>query len=301
MKLTGLHLLLTFKCTNECDHCFIWGSPGQSGTMTINKIDDILNQAKDTGSINSIYFEGGEPFIYYAVLLRSIIKAVELGFTAGLVTNGYWATGKEDAMEWLRPLKGRISDLTISSDIYHWDKSLEEFAQNTRLAADELGIPIGYIKIAQPENTDSGKVVGKLPAGESMVMYRGRASENLIQYAEFKPFEVFTNCPHEDFINPDRLHVDPFGNLHICQGISIGNMFDEPLEDICAGYIPENHQVIGPLVKGGPLELAKKYNITPEKKYADACHFCFEVRKKLLNKFPDILTPLQAYQVVGES
>ena len=31
MKLTGLHLLLTYQCVLECDHCFVWGSPWQKG------------------------------------------------------------------------------------------------------------------------------------------------------------------------------------------------------------------------------------------------------------------------------
>lgn len=58
MKLTGLHLLLTYQCTFECDHCFVWGSPFQNGVMTLNNVRDILRQAKETGTIESIYFEG---------------------------------------------------------------------------------------------------------------------------------------------------------------------------------------------------------------------------------------------------
>ncbi len=34
MKLTGLHLLLTYKCIYECDHCFVWGSPRQTHSLT---------------------------------------------------------------------------------------------------------------------------------------------------------------------------------------------------------------------------------------------------------------------------
>ncbi len=300
MKLTGLHLLMTFKCTNECDHCFIWGSPRQSGTMTIENIRNILHQAKDTKTINSIYFEGGEPFLYYPVMLRGIIEANDLGFDVGVVSNGYWATENEDAIEWLRPLKGLINDISISSDVYHWDKSLGKIAENTREAAAELGIPVGYISIAQPEKIESESVKGQLPAGDSKVMYKGRAAENLVQYAEMKPWNEFRECPHEDFREPGRVHVDPFGNLHICQGISIGNMFEKPLQEICSGYIPEEHPVIGHLLKGGPAGLAQHYKFRHEEGYADACHLCYEIRKHLMEEFPDILTPLQAYGVVDE-
>ena len=51
MKLTGLHLLLTYKCLFECDHCFAWGSPRQSGTMSLRQVEDILEQAARLGTV----------------------------------------------------------------------------------------------------------------------------------------------------------------------------------------------------------------------------------------------------------
>ena len=46
MKLSGLHLLLTYQCNLECDHCFVWGSPWQNGTMTLKNIRQILKQGR---------------------------------------------------------------------------------------------------------------------------------------------------------------------------------------------------------------------------------------------------------------
>ena len=43
MKLTGLHLLLTYQCTFECDHCFVFGSPAQTGVMTIAQILSLIH------------------------------------------------------------------------------------------------------------------------------------------------------------------------------------------------------------------------------------------------------------------
>jgi MoaA/NifB/PqqE/SkfB family radical SAM enzyme len=51
MSLTGLHLLLTYQCNYECDHCFAWGSPGQTGVMTLAQIRDIYRQAKEMETI----------------------------------------------------------------------------------------------------------------------------------------------------------------------------------------------------------------------------------------------------------
>jgi hypothetical protein len=299
MKLSGLHLLLTYQCTFECDHCFVWGSPFQNGVMTLKDIREILRQAQETGTITSIYFEGGEPFLYYQVLVQAIREAVGQGFQVGIVTNSYWATSPEDAQEWLRPLAGLVSDLTVSSDLYHYSQEHSQQAENARLAAEALGIPLSTISVAQPETVNAAEAVGQLPLGGSAVMYRGRAAEELICRAKRYPWEEFTACPHEDLREPGRVHLDPFGNLHICQGISLGNLFRTPLKTICEAYDPEAHPVTGPLLRGGPAELARMHGLAPVHGalYADACHLCYATRRALRSRFPEVLVPEGMYGV----
>ena len=89
MNLTGLHLLLTYKCTFECEHCFVWGSPWQNGVMNLEQIHEILRQARETESIDWIYCEGGEPFLYYPILMRGVQMATAMGFRSGIVSNAY--------------------------------------------------------------------------------------------------------------------------------------------------------------------------------------------------------------------
>lgn len=297
MKLTGLHLLLTYQCTFECDHCFVFGSPSQTGVMTIPQIQEILRQARETGTIASIYFEGGEPFLYYAVMLKGLQEAVKAGFSAGIVSNAYWATGLEDALEWLRPFAGLAADLSISSDLYHYDERNSQHAQNAARAAEQLGIPLGVICVAQPEDTNAMLTIGQIPTGESAVMYRGRAACKLVSRAKLQPWEGFSECPHEDLREPGRCHLDPLGNLHICQGITLGNIFETPLKEICATYDVEAHPIAGPLLAGGPVALVHEYNLPHEENYADACHLCFESRRVLRERFPEILKPDQMYGV----
>ena len=45
--LSGLHLLLTYECNFECDHCFVWGGPDQNGTMSFATVEHILRHAND--------------------------------------------------------------------------------------------------------------------------------------------------------------------------------------------------------------------------------------------------------------
>lgn len=297
MKLTGLHLLLSYQCTFECDHCFVWGSPWQNGTMTLEDIEFILQAAKKVPEITSIYFEGGEPFLYYAVLIEAVKRAVGMGFGVGIVSNAFWANSPQDAETCLRPLQGFVEDLTVSSDLFHYNKILSRQAQNAQDAAKRLGIPTGMITIAGPENTDSSDQVGQLPEGDSGVMYRGRAAEKLAPAAAKHPWHEFTACPFEDLRDPGRVHVDPLGNLHICQGISLGNLFATSIQEICERYDPETHPVVGPILQGGPARLVQDYRLAHEETYADACHLCYQARRTLRSQYHEILGPDQMYGV----
>jgi len=298
MRLTGLHLLLTYRCDLQCDHCFVWGAPSQVGTMTLETIRQALDQAKDLGTVKWIYFEGGEPFLYYPVLLQGVRRAASMGFRVGVLSDCYWATGREDALEWLKPLVGLVEDFSISTDRYHGDEDLTPQARHAREAAAELGLPAGLICIAQPEAAEAAAAVGQLPKGESAVMYRGRAAVKLVPRASRQPWERFTTCPYENLRDPARVHLDPLGNLHACQGLSIGNIFHSSLREICETFDPDRHPIIAPLLAGGPAELIRRYSLAHEEGYADACHSCYEARKALRPRFPEILGPDQMYGVL---
>jgi len=294
MKLTGLHLLLTYQCTFACDHCFVWGSPWQEGVMTLAAIERILQAARETGTVNSIYFEGGEPALYYATLLAGVRQAAAMGFEVGIVTNAYWAISEADAAAWLAPFVGLIEAVTISSDRFHYSEKYSRQARNAQSAAQNLGVPIGMITIAQPDEAGASGV-GQLPEGEGGVMYRGRAAAKLADKAPRRPWEQFTACPHEDLREPGRVHVDPLGNLHLCQGLILGNLFAAPLRQICDAYTPDADPVIGPLLEGGPAGLARRYALPVESGYADACHLCYQARLALRERFPAVLGPDQMY------
>lgn len=296
MKLTSLHLLITYKCNLKCDHCFVWGGPRRDGLMSMADIRLILGQARQVGTIRSIYFEGGEPFLYYPLLIEAVKEAAGQGFAVGMVTNAFWASTPERALEKLQPFAGLVRDLSISSDLYHWGNPSGNRAHNACQAAGQLGIPVGTISIAQPEAGAASHPSGQRPMGESGVMYRGRAAAKLAGRAPRHDWEGFDRCSSENLGQPGRLHLDPAGNLLICEGISLGNIFQESLAEICARYEPETHPVIGPLMAGGPAELVRRYDLPHEASYADACHLCYQARGLLRSRYPEILMPAQIYQ-----
>jgi MoaA/NifB/PqqE/SkfB family radical SAM enzyme len=296
MELQSVHVLLTFRCLFECDHCFVWGGPRQRGTLTLDRIDALIRQAAELDSVEWFYFEGGEPFLYYPVLVEAVTRAVDAGFKVGIVTNGYWATTVDDAEHWLKPLAGRVSDLSVSSDTYHENPDDESMAGNACNAADRLGIPHDLISIAEPEETNVALGTGVLPSGLSGVMFRGRAAERLADRVPRRSWRRFTECPCEDLRSAGRVHVDPEGNVHLCQGISLGNVFRDSLSSICSAFNPDSHPIVEPLLSGGPAELIRRFGLeTDDDDAADACHLCYRARVALRKRFPNILTPDQMY------
>ncbi len=302
MNLTGFHILLTYTCNYECDHCFVWGSPWQTGTFTLARLEEVFRQAQEVGSIREIYFEGGEAFLYHPILTEGVARAKKLGYWTGIVSNGYWATGKEDAWMWLKPLvTAGLDRLELSYDIYHGD-DLEPPEDHPALAAardlflDESIIvvepPVG---MRDPEASRPG-----LPLTGGDVMFRGRAAEKLTAGLPRQAWSSFTTCPYEDLVDPGRIHVDPFGNLHLCQGIAIGNLFDRPLLEIVTEYDALAHPIVGPLLEGGPARLVEEFDLDHEAGYVDACHLCYTARQALRQRFPAELGPDQMYGIYGD-
>ncbi len=297
MKLKGIHFLLSYRCTDECDHCFVWSSPQAKGTMSLAQIREVLHQASDLGTVEMVYFEGGEPFLFYPIMLQGLREAANLGFRRGIVTNNYWATSVEDAVEWLRSVAEiGIDDLSLSSDLFHGEAMMTQAARNGIEAAKQLGLPEGVLTIEVPEGCatytqgDKGEPISGGP-----VRFRGRAVANLTEGVPRRPWTEFAECPDEDFRDPGRVHVDTFGHVHLCQGLLMGNLWQQPLKEMVAHYDPDDHPVIGPLLAGGPAALVERYGLPHEESYIDACHLCYLARDQLRSRFPQYLAPGTVY------
>ena len=83
--LTGIHFLLSYACNFECDHCFLYCSPSSGGTFTIEQITAVLDDASKIGTVKWIYYEGGEPFLFFPLLVESVKQARARGFKVGVI------------------------------------------------------------------------------------------------------------------------------------------------------------------------------------------------------------------------
>jgi hypothetical protein len=289
---------LTYACNFECDHCFLYCSPKSQGTFTIRQVADVLDEAQKIGTVEWIFYEGGEPFLFFPLLNESIRQAGIKGFKVGVVTNAYGANSEEDAELWLRPLaESGLSFLNISNDRFHYGEETENPATISSSVATKLDIEASAIcieppKILQPSSNAKSKGHPVVGGGAK---FRGRAVEKLAKDLPLKPWYELCHCPYEDLESPSRVHIDPYGNVQICQGISIGNMWIKPLSELVSNYRSEAHPICGPLLRGGPAQLAKELGVIAETGYIDECHFCYLIRRASIEKFPDYLAPKQVY------
>lgn len=294
MTLESLHVLLTYRCLSECSHCFVHSGPGQLGTFTFQELEGLLVQAATLEGLDTIWFEGGEPMLYFPLLLRGVELSREHGLESGIVTCGYFANTTNDGKEWLRPLiDAGLGNISISRDEIHGRGEAYTQASNLMDAASELGLPADCIAVSDPreasEEGGSGDEVG------SPAMLKGRAAHELVDGLDTFPWRDFDECPFEDLEAPRRVHVDPYGNIHVCQGVLAGNVWEASLAQVVRDYSPQRHPVIGPLLKGGPRALVEAHFPGCEERFASACHACYVVRRALRPRFRLHLGPAQVY------
>ena len=298
--ITQVHFILTYMCTLECEHCFVCSSPSSEGTLTPGQIAAVLDQTDKLGTVDTVYFEGGEPFLFYPVLLDAVRQARKRGYKVGIVTNGYFATSEENARFFLAPLRELgIEDMSISDDVFHYENQKENLARRASAAATALGMPTAILALdpgaSGPEIKGNPREEKTGVVTEGGIMFRGRAAEKLSPNAVTSDSQQFTKCPYEDLKTPSRMHVDAFGNLQICQGISLGNIWKHSLDELIRTYSPSSHPICGPLIEGGPAQLARVLGYTPPAGVADACHLCYLARKSCRSRYPEILGPTQVY------
>jgi hypothetical protein len=218
-----------------------------------------------------------------------------MGFQVGIITNVYFSTTEEDDELWLKPLAELgIAALNVSDDAFHFNEQ-DNLPKHAARAARKLGIPVGSICIEQPMVSPDIKRKKGEPIVGGGVMFRGRAVEKLTEGLPRAWWDEFAECPYEDLQNPERIHIDAYGNVHLCQGLSMGNVWQIPLSTLVRNYNVSTLPIAGHLVRGGPALLVKEYNAPHEDTYVDACHMCYRTRQMLINWFPQFIAPRHVY------
>ncbi|UCC67883.1 MAG: hypothetical protein JSV79_12320 [Armatimonadota bacterium] len=278
-SLEGVHFLITYGCSSECDHCFIWANPGREAGMTSEQVDGFLEQVVSLGTVTGVCGEGGESFTNYGVLLHFLRRATKLGLSASALTNAAWVTSREEAENRVAELmEAGLTSLGISTDQWH-----------------QRYVPVDRVDTLLEVCEKSGLSAARMETQLEGVMFRGRAAARLAPGMPTRPAEEFTTCPHEKLDAPSRVHLDCYGRLHLCQGLTLRG--ETPSEAVAA-YDPRRHPIASRLLDGGPHALgqyAAERGFEPAPEYVDACQLCYRAREFLRPHFPELLGPDEMY------
>lgn len=244
--LSTIGLLLTYRCTIHCPHCFAEAGPGRKEKMALGSalgwIDEIA--AYRDGCIRSVELTGGEPFFDLQTLALVSDHAMKAGLSITAATNAGWAGTLEQAILTLNELPG-IRKISISTDVYHQQFIPDGHIHNAVIAAELLGrrydITVTteseqderYLKVMERlERIVARRLIGTritLPVGRALKPARS-CKRKLSQEPSSKP--CGSSVP---LILPDGRLIacsGPMTAIHDPNPLSLGNLRRESLSSI---------------------------------------------------------------------
>ncbi len=310
-------LLLTYKCNCSCEFCYYNCSPQKDGLMSKDIFINSWQSLKAiAGVFAKIHITGGEPFLYFDYLceLLEAAKIRNLGKVDTIETNGFWADNKTDTENKLKILdKLGMHRLKISCDPFHQEfVDIELVKQLAKVSKELLGperVLVRWEKyLDNPVNIKNLSEEEKLKVFLTSLKdypcrFTGKAAGKLAEFAADKSIELLKNknCK-KSYLDSKGIHIDPYGNVFsgTCSGIAIGNVTQQPLEQIWRQFHPSNNKIIENLFNFGPSGLQQEAVNLGYKKldlYASKCHLCFNIRKFFLEKgaYNDFITPAECY------
>lgn len=183
--LSDIGLMMTYRCQVMCPHCVVQAGPHRKECVRVEDASAWISQlaAYREGWVRVLALTGGEPF-YDLGLLRKVAECARgAGLVVTAVTNAFWASSFERAVQVLEELEA-ISNIAFSTDVYHQVSIPLDNVKNGVAAATRCRKPYvisvctenrrdeGYLEIMQKlhELTDDDhlRTAIALPAGRAM-------------------------------------------------------------------------------------------------------------------------------------
>ena len=225
-------LMMTYRCTIACAHCIVKAGPNRTEEISEEEackwLDELSNYGNKT--VKAIAFTGGEPFYNIPLLKKVTDYAGELGFVVTVVTNGYWASSQEKALQVMCQLQN-IDVVAVSADVYHQQHIPIENVKNAIFAAQKLGkafrVSLSTRKMEDPEYLSLKEHVLSFISEEdintAIIIEAGRAENDC-------DTEAYTNDPSTAACDMASFPVIfPTGDVIACIGPPITLPHNHPL------------------------------------------------------------------------
>jgi len=303
-----LELLVTKTCNSRCMHCSAI-SPEintASSFLDMEKLRFSIKKIMDLFTISSIMTYGGEPLLFpdVTIELHQIFKKYGVA-KRELITNGFFNLNNNDIFKIVTSLiEAGVNQIFLSVDAFHQEhipiKYVETFIENV-LSTGFRNILLHPAWLVDKENSndfniktchiiDKLKMKFNISVSNGNIIIPAGYSRNLLgDYYKNINFDISKSCgeiPYTNsLVNIKNLRFLPNGNINICRGVCIGNIFEDRIEDIINGYSPYEEPITQMLLTGGVGNLVEHLKqiggtIDP-KEYFGICDLCADCIKMI--------------------
>lgn len=306
LVISGITWILSYRCNLNCAHCF-FDVQGDLRILGHELAREALVSLEQTVPLAWQHVSGGEPLLFEAELHRLLEVIQEHGSkTVGIATNGFWGDSEQRAQETVSQLKRRgVNGLCLSADDYHQS---ELPVNHVRAAAEQIaaqGLKQHSFVVCCQQEGDSPSfteedfalplapvLVRKIGRGAAVDVFDDTAQAGNIPAA---PCRNLCCCLGETTpFDPQMVWIDPYGNVMICYGLIIGNLYERSLGEILRDYSVNQSPLLKVLAEQGPVglyRLAVSKGWQPEGGFADECSLCWQARYFLRKPLSERLGP----------
>ena len=306
MKLSAVGILVTYRCSIKCRHCYINCGPNRTGVVELDLAGRLLRQVKEMGLTGSnVHLGGGEAFLHFDRVVDILRTAERLRMApiSWVETNCFWCTSDPIVRERLKILhEAGVSKIWLSTDPYH-----QEFVPFENVArAREIGVEIfgeDRVTVSRREYFHSPDAWADLAAFANSFppMLMGRAYTCLRHHLPRKPLDEIAQERCEGEVSPEEMrevHINPDGSImpSNCSGIVLGDAGVTTLSELCGTDHWRKNDILRLLADRGPVGLLDMApGFAPKETYVQRCELCWEVRSFLAAAHPRTLAPPECY------
>ena len=303
-------IILSYRCHSGCKHClYNCGPQWEKEPMSAETLREALEAVTVWPRTPQVHLTGGEPFLFFDLLLEGARIATELGITCYVETSASWCIDEAEAVERFQALReAGLGAVLISCSPFHAERippirtmraihaALKVFGpQRTIVYLPDFIQIVQRFDVERPtplsryEEEFGPERAGQILWGGYGLISGGRAGYqlgHLVPRYQAEAFVVHT-CAQE-LLYAHHSHFDLYGNYisGFCGGLTVGGWYNLPqlLADFQAGnYLP----LIKVLIERGPYGLCEfaqqEYGYEPlPEGYTGKCHLCVDVRRHLV-------------------
>ena len=312
MKISGIHWITNYQCNLNCTHCF-FDTQKEGPLLEPALVYRVLKDIQQHQKLKWMHFSGGEPMLYekhFKDLLR--ITRQSYKGSIGISTNAFWATNSAIAREKVEALKALgVDGIAVSCDAFHQAYLSVEYPARAVRAIEAAEMKVHSYLIGTLLKEDQLEAGKKNALTRELLRLAKGDSEIPVALPENRPLGKVGNwvqnrnhrrvkaCSELSCclgkctpFNPAMIWLDPYGNVLICYGLKIGNVYKQDLSEILENYNPEAHPVTRILANETPDKLAAlAYEAGLPNTFYDSCDACYQLRKGLKEKHPEVIGP----------